>query len=113
MGERVRPHGAEDARRERAVEMFKRAVRAAELGVDYDADVEFMEHAIIAFADEWCQAHSWTIHVWGCEGCGRYLDHHRIDPDETILGAPTCDECGERGRVLSFAFKTAPPRDEG
>lgn len=43
----------EDARRDLAVEMFKQHVRAAGIRTDYDADIEYMEHALLAFADEW------------------------------------------------------------
>lgn len=49
----VRLADNEDARRELAVEMFKRHVRAAGITVDYNADIEYMEHALVAFADEW------------------------------------------------------------
>lgn len=49
----TRPYDNEDARRDLAVEMFKRHVRAAGIGTDYDADIEYMEHALLAFADEW------------------------------------------------------------
>lgn len=49
----VRPHDGEDARRELAVEMFKRQVRAVGIGTDYDADIEYMEYALLAFANEW------------------------------------------------------------
>jgi hypothetical protein len=54
----VRFHDADDIRREAAVEMLKRHVRATlpvrDAGM-YDADLEYMDRAIIAFADEWAK----------------------------------------------------------
>jgi hypothetical protein len=49
----VRPYDEQDARRDAAVEMFKRHARAARPESNYDADIEWLEYAIIAFADEW------------------------------------------------------------
>lgn len=52
----VRPYGPKDARREAAVEMLKLHVRRAGIDTDYDADIEYIEHALLAFADEWLEA---------------------------------------------------------
>jgi cytochrome c biogenesis protein ResB len=49
----VRFYDNEDARRELAVEMFKRHVRRAGITTNYDADIEYMDRALLAFADEW------------------------------------------------------------
>lgn len=52
----VRRANNEDARRELAVEMFKRCVRERGpdgVGGGYDPDIEYLENAIVAFADEW------------------------------------------------------------
>lgn len=49
----VRFHNAEDTRREMAVEMFKRHARKAIGSSCYDPDIEYLEHALVAFGDEW------------------------------------------------------------
>lgn len=52
----VRPWNDEDRRRDLAVEMLKRHARAARPDTDYDADIEYLEYAVVAFADEWAAA---------------------------------------------------------
>lgn len=49
----VRFADLEDGRRELAVEMMKRHLLAAGISVNYDADLEYMDRALVAFADEW------------------------------------------------------------
>lgn len=51
----VRFFDSEDARRQEAVEMLKRHVRATRPDANYDADIEYLEYAVIAFADEWAE----------------------------------------------------------
>lgn len=54
----VRFANREDARREMAVAAFKRHVRAdPRIKANYDADIEYMEYALLAFADEWAVRH--------------------------------------------------------
>lgn len=48
----VRHYDSEDARRDALVEAMQRHVRAARPNVNYEADIEYMEHAIVAFTDE-------------------------------------------------------------
>lgn len=52
----VRAYGPEDARRDAAVEMMKRHVRLAKVDCDYDADIEYLGAALLAFADEWAKS---------------------------------------------------------
>lgn len=64
----------EDYRRELAVKMMKRHLRAAGITTDYDADIEYMEHALVAFADEWatrcsCVCHSGVDGQWQTHSC--------------------------------------------
>lgn len=49
----VHPYDNEDARRDLAVEMMKQQARKARPGVNYDADLEYLDAALLAFADEW------------------------------------------------------------
>jgi hypothetical protein len=49
----VRPYDNEDARRDLAVELFKQHVRQAGITDNYEADIEYMENAIVAFGDHW------------------------------------------------------------
>lgn len=53
MGAEVRFHNYEDKRREEAVRRFKFEVRRAGITTDYDMDIEYMDEALLAFADEW------------------------------------------------------------
>lgn len=55
MKDEIRPYDDEDVRRDFAVEMFKRHVRVARPDVDYDADIEYLEYAILSFADAWAK----------------------------------------------------------
>jgi hypothetical protein len=48
----IRHYDSADARREAIVEAMKRHVRAARLDAEYDADIEYMEHALVALVDE-------------------------------------------------------------
>jgi hypothetical protein len=48
----IRRYDESDARRDALVEAMKRHVRAARPDTDYDADIEYIEHAIVAFTDE-------------------------------------------------------------
>jgi hypothetical protein len=51
----IRRYDESDARRDALVEAMKRHVRAARPDTDYDADIEYIEHAIVAFTDEQLQ----------------------------------------------------------
>lgn len=44
---------SEGHRRDEAVEGMMRAIRAAGITTDYDADIEHLGYALLAFADEW------------------------------------------------------------
>ena len=56
----VRRPNHEDARRYEAVEMLKRHVRAQRPDANYEADIEYLDRAILAFADEWVATHPVT-----------------------------------------------------
>jgi hypothetical protein len=47
----MRHYNADDARREAIVQAMKGHVRAARLDAEYDADIEYMEHALVALVD--------------------------------------------------------------
>lgn len=51
----VRHYDSKDARRDALVEAFKHHVHAAKLDADYDADIEYMGEALVAFVDEQLQ----------------------------------------------------------
>jgi hypothetical protein len=51
----MRHYNADDARREAIVQAMKGHVRAARLDAEYDADIEYMEHALVALVDEQLQ----------------------------------------------------------
>jgi hypothetical protein len=48
----TRPYGPDDARQDALVEAFKRHVHAARLDAVYDADIEYMGEALLAFTDD-------------------------------------------------------------
>lgn len=55
-----------DARREAAVELLKTHVRRQRPDTDYDSDLEYLDEAILAFAEEWSGSH-YAAKPGGCD----------------------------------------------
>lgn len=52
-GAEVRFHDAEDERRELAVKLMLDAAKKARPDANYEPDIEYLEHAVLAFGDTW------------------------------------------------------------
>lgn len=60
VGSEVRLPDARDERREAAVKMMKRHARAARPEADYEPDIEYLDEALLRFAEEWARANEQT-----------------------------------------------------